>query len=81
MTNNASVLKWIDEMKALVTPDQMVWIDGSEGQLRALREQAFATGELEERGESLMDFVKSSLHYRGDRVLETLEGLDDGEEE
>ena len=39
------------------------------------------TGELEERGESLMDFVKSSLHYRGDRVLETLEGLDDREEE
>ena len=39
------------------------------------------TGALEERGESLMDFVKSSLHYRGDRVLETLEGLDDGEEE
>lgn len=39
------------------------------------------TGELEERGESLMDFVKSSLHYRGDRVLKTLEGLDDGEEE
>lgn len=39
------------------------------------------TGALEERGESLMDFVKSSLHYRGDRVLKTLEGLDDGEEE
>lgn len=39
------------------------------------------TGELEERGESLMDFVKSALHYRGDRVLKTLEGLDDGEEE
>ena len=39
------------------------------------------TGELEERGESLMDFVKSSLHYRGDRVLKTLEGLDDGEGE
>ena len=39
------------------------------------------TGELEERGESLMDFVKSSLHYRGDRVLKTLEGLDDREEE
>ena len=39
------------------------------------------TGELEERGESLMGFVKSSLHYRGDRVLKTLEGLDDGEEE
>ena len=29
-------------------PDKTIWIDGSEGQLRALREQAFATGELEE---------------------------------
>ena len=35
---------------------------------------------LEERGGSLMDFVKSALHYRGDRVLKTLEQLDDGEE-
>ena len=39
------------------------------------------TGELEERGESLMDFVKGSLHYRADRVLKALERLDDGEEE
>ena len=36
---------------------------------------------LEERGLSLMDFVKTSLHYREDRVLNTLEQLDDGEEE
>ena len=46
MTNNASVLKWIDEMKALVTPDQMVWIDGSEEQLEALRAEACSTGEM-----------------------------------
>ena len=46
MTNNASVLKWIDEMKALVTPDQMVWIDGSEEQLEALRAEACKTGEM-----------------------------------
>ena len=39
------------------------------------------TGELEERGESLMDFVKSALHYRSDRVLKALEQLDDGEGE
>lgn len=39
------------------------------------------TGALEERGESLMDFVKSALHYRSDRVLKALEQLDDGEGE
>ena len=37
MTNNKTVLSWIDEMKALVNPDQIVWIDGSEEQLEALR--------------------------------------------
>ena len=30
MTNNKTILAWIDEMKALVNPDQVVWIDGSE---------------------------------------------------
>ena len=35
MTNNKTVLSWIDEMKALVNPDQIVWIDGSEEQLEA----------------------------------------------
>ncbi len=29
MTNNKSVLAWLDEMKELVTPDEVVWIDGS----------------------------------------------------
>ena len=43
MTNNKTVLSWIDEMKALVNPDQ---IDGSEEQLEALRKEACASGEL-----------------------------------
>ena len=30
MTNNKTVLSWLEEMKALVTPDEVVWIDGSE---------------------------------------------------
>ncbi|RGX56300.1 phosphoenolpyruvate carboxykinase (GTP) [Anaerotruncus sp. AF02-27] len=47
MTNNKNVLNWIEEMKALVKPDKVVWIDGSEAQLNELREQAFSTGELE----------------------------------
>ncbi len=46
MTNNATILKWIDEMKTLLTPDNVVWIDGSEEQLEALREEAVSTGEL-----------------------------------
>ncbi len=46
MTNNKTVLKWLDEMKALVTPDQVVWIDGSEEQLEALRKEAVETGEM-----------------------------------
>ena len=37
MTNNKSVLAWLDEMKELVTPDEVVWIDGSEEQLESLR--------------------------------------------
>ena len=35
-------------MEDLMTPDKTIWIDGSEGQLRALREEAFKTGELTE---------------------------------
>lgn len=46
MTNNKSVLSWIEEMKALVCPDKQVWIDGSEEQLEALRAEACASGEL-----------------------------------
>ncbi len=46
MTNNKTVLSWIDEMKALVNPDQVVWIDGSEEQLEALRKEACETGEM-----------------------------------
>ena len=46
MTNNKTILAWIDEMKALVNPDQVVWIDGSEEQLEELRKEAVETGEM-----------------------------------
>ena len=48
LTKNPNVLKWLDEMVALTTPDEVVWIDGSEEQLKALRDEAIATGEMEE---------------------------------
>ena len=40
MTKNPTVLKWLEEMKALLTPDEVVWIDGSDAQRDALREEA-----------------------------------------
>ncbi len=47
LTKNPNVLKWVEEMKELCKPDQVVWIDGSEQQLRELREEAARTGEME----------------------------------
>lgn len=46
MTNNKSVLAWIEEMKSLLSPDKVVWIDGSDEQIEALRAEACSTGEL-----------------------------------
>ncbi len=46
MTNNKKVLTWLEEMKALCKPEKVVWIDGSEAQLEALREEAVETGEI-----------------------------------
>ena len=46
MTANKSVLSWINEKIDLVKPDKVVWIDGSEEQLEALRAEACSTGEM-----------------------------------
>ena len=47
LTNNQTVLDWIDEMAAMTQPEHIVWIDGSDAQMEELRAQACATGELE----------------------------------
>ncbi len=46
LTKNPNVNKWVDEMIALTKPDKVVWLDGSEEQLDALRAEACATGEM-----------------------------------
>ena len=46
LTQNKSMLAWLDEMTELLKPDQIVWIDGSEEQLEALRKEACETGEM-----------------------------------
>ena len=47
MTNNSYINNWIKEMAELTTPDNIVWIDGSEEQTKALQEQAVKDGTLE----------------------------------
>ncbi|HHW24277.1 MAG TPA: phosphoenolpyruvate carboxykinase (GTP) [Clostridiales bacterium] len=54
MIVNQKAKKWIDEMAALTMPDRIVYIDGSEEQLEALRREAIASGEIIELNQELM---------------------------
>ncbi len=54
MTNNKTVLAWVEEMKQLVKPDHVMWIDGSEKQLDELRATAVKTGEMIKLNEELL---------------------------
>lgn len=46
LTKNPNVNAWVDEMIALTKPEKVVWIDGSDEQLQALRDEAISTGEM-----------------------------------
>lgn len=61
LTANANVLKWVDEMVALCKPENVVWIDGSEEQLDALRKEAVSTGEMIELNQ---DKLPGCLYHR-----------------
>ena len=54
MTKNPTVLKWLEEMKTLLTPDEVVWIDGSAEQTEELRKLAVETGELIKLNQELL---------------------------
>ncbi len=54
LTNNKAVLDWVKEMTAMTCPDNIVWIDGSEEQLNALRKEAVETGEIELLNQDLL---------------------------
>ena len=51
MTTNPTVLAWVEEKIALLNPDTVEWIDGSEAQLDKLREIACQTGEMHKLNE------------------------------
>ena len=46
LTTNKYVNSWIDEIASMTKPKDIVWIDGSEEQANALREEACRNGEL-----------------------------------
>ncbi len=46
LTENTKVLDFVRESAELACPDNIVWIDGSEEQLAALREEGVRTGEM-----------------------------------
>ena len=46
MTDNKKALEWLDEMKAMLQPDKVVWIDGSKEQLDELTEIAVKDGTM-----------------------------------
>ncbi len=45
-TTNAGLLKWLKECEQLLTPDRVVWMDGSEEQLEKIRAEAVKTREM-----------------------------------
>jgi phosphoenolpyruvate carboxykinase (GTP) len=45
-TKNAGLLKWLKDCEELLTPDRVVWMDGSEEQLEEIRAEAVKTGEM-----------------------------------
>lgn len=54
LTQNKTVIDWIEEKIALVSPDEVMWIDGNEEQLDALRAKACETGEMTKLNEDLL---------------------------
>ena len=43
---NKHINAFVDDSAALLKPDRIVWIDGSQAQIDQLREEACATGEM-----------------------------------
>ncbi len=54
LTQNKSILSWLDEKVDLLKPEKIVWIDGSQEQLEALRKEACESGEMVKLNEDLL---------------------------
>ena len=52
-TNNKALISWVDEVKALCTPDNVFWCDGSEQEYQALCDLMVKSGTLTPLNEKL----------------------------
>ena len=64
MTKNETMLNWVGEMRELVQPDQVVWIDGSQEQLEALRAKACNDGDLIKLNQNIFLIITFFLLYK-----------------
>lgn len=60
---NKKVTDWVAECAAMTKPDEIVWIDGSEAQLEAIRALAVETGEMIKLNE---EKLPGCYYYRTD---------------
>ena len=54
LTKNPSLLAWLDEKVDFLKPTQIIWIDGSQEQIDALRAEACETGEMVKLNQDLL---------------------------
>ena len=54
LTKNKKVLEFVEESAELAQPDKIVWIDGSEAQINALKKEAVKSGELIKLNQTLL---------------------------
>ncbi len=71
-TSNKSILDWLEDKLALVNPDKVVWIDGSEAQIEALRAEACSTGEMIKLNQELLP--DCYLHRTAENDVARVEG-------
>ncbi|MDD4120938.1 MAG: phosphoenolpyruvate carboxykinase (GTP) [Clostridia bacterium] len=54
ITNNKEILDFIDKYSKILTPDKIIWIDGTKEQKSALTDEAASTGEIIKLNEKLL---------------------------
>lgn len=72
LTGNQSILEWVDEVKNIVNPDEIVWVDGSKKQTELLRNIAIDNGDIIELNQEKMP--KCYLHRTDQDDVARVEG-------